>query len=87
MAKLGYRIGRQIVGSHELLSREHGSECVASLDYDIERQAVTCEFVKRGTYVYFDVEPEVYAEWNMAGSRGIYFNLYVKDRYSYDRIG
>jgi hypothetical protein len=92
MARIGYKIGRQIVGSHELLKREHGSECVASLEYipnseeDPEHGQVICEFVKRGTYAYFDFDVWTFAEWNSAGSRGIYFNLYVKGNFPYERI-
>ena len=84
--RIGYKIGKAIVGSKELLPRAHESEAIASLEYDIERQVVTCTFHQRGTYNYFDVEPQVYSEWNLAGSRGIYFNLYIRDRYEYDRI-
>ena len=84
--KIGYKIGGAKVASRELAQREHTSEAVASLEYDIERQVVTCTFHQRGTYNYFDVSPDVYAEWNNAGSRGTYFNLYIRERYEYDRL-
>ncbi len=84
--RIGYAIGKATVGSKSLAHREHESEAIASLSYDIERQVMTCTFHQRGTYDYFDVDPTVAAEWNQAGSRGIYFNLYIKDRYEYDRI-
>jgi lysyl-tRNA synthetase class 2 len=71
----------------ELKPREHGSECVDSLEYDLEHQQMTVHFNKRGSYVYFDVPPEEYAAFNTAGSRGTYFNLYIRDKYSdYERL-
>ena len=84
--KIGYRIGKQTVPSGSIKPKEWESEAIQSLTYDFERQEVTCNFHKRGSYAYFDVEPDVFMEWNNAGSRGIYFNLYIKDRYAYDRI-
>jgi hypothetical protein len=71
----------------ELAPRAWESECVASLEYDLESQKATVHFMKRGSYAYFDVPPEEYANFNNAGSRGTYFNLYVRDRYEYERIG
>ena len=84
--KLGYKIGGSRVGSNELTPRHHESDAIASLEYDIERQVVTCTFHQRGSYNYFDVGPQVFAEWNAAGSRGTYFNLYIRERYEYDRL-
>ncbi len=84
--KLGYRIGKATVGSKDLFPREHGSECVQSLEYDIERQQMTVHFNKRGSYTYFDVDPQVFAEFNLSAERGTYFNLYIRDRYEYDRL-
>jgi len=84
--KIGYRIGKSTVGSYSLTPRQHESDAIASLEYDIERQVVTCAFHQRGSYNYFDVEPQVFAEWNHAGSRGTYFNLYIRERYEYDRL-
>jgi hypothetical protein len=86
MPRIGYQIGKAAVGSSELAVREAASECVASLSYDIEREQVNCTFQKRGTYTYFNVSPDVFAEWNNASSRGTYFNLYIRGRYEYDRL-
>ena len=85
--KLGYGIGRARVGSKELEPKEWESECVESLEYDPESFQMTIHFNKRGTYVFYDVEPQVYAEFNNAGSRGTYFNLYIRNiGYQYERI-
>ncbi len=84
--KIGYKIGGSQVGSRSLVPREHESECVQSLEYDIERQQMTVHFNKRGSYTYFDVDPQVFAEFNLSAERGAYFNLYIRDRYEYDRL-
>ena len=70
----------------ELIPRQHPSECVAELEYDLESQQVICVFHKRGTYMYFDVPPDVFADWNTASSRGTYFNLYIRENYQYERV-
>ena len=89
MARLGeYFPGKYGTSSRDLEPREHGSECVQRLEYDIERQQMTIHFVKRGSYVFFDVDPAIFAEFNLAGSRGTYFNLYIRQAgYAYERIG
>ena len=86
MARIGYNPEKLRVSSRQLEPRQHESECVRSLSYDPEREQMTVEFHKRGTYTYFGVEPWAFAEFNGAGSRGTYFNLYVRDKYEYERI-
>jgi hypothetical protein len=86
MPRIGYQIGKAAVSSKELEPRSHPSECVAALSYDFEREQAICHFEKRGSYVYLGVEPDVFAEWNNASSRGTYFNLYIRGRYDYERI-
>ncbi len=84
---IGYAIGKLPVHSGELGSKAWESECVASLEYDFERQQATCHFHKRGSYTYFDFDAGTFAEWNQSSSRGTFFNLYVRDRYDYERVG
>ena len=86
VGKLGYRIGKQTVSSRQLEHRNHESICVADLTYDAERQVATCVFQERGTYDYFDMSPDVFAEWNNSGSRGTYFNLYVRQQFQFERV-
>lgn len=81
-----YKIGRQTVPSNTLNPKDHPSECVQALEYDPERQEMIVHFQARGSYAYFNVEPDVYMEFNNASMRGTYFNLYVRGRYEYDRL-
>ena len=66
------------------------SRCVKSLDYQLTDESnqgdLIIEFQKRGTYVYHDVPLDLYVDLAGAGSQGSYFNLYIRDNYSYERI-
>lgn len=84
--RIGYNPQNRIISSKEISPREWESECVADLSYDPEREEMTIVFQKRGTYAYFDVPIWVYAEFNNAGSRGTYFNSYIRGNYSYERV-
>jgi len=79
---------RHNFGSKQLLPHPQESVCIASLDYDLEHQEMTVVFVKRGTYLFHDIQPWLFAEFNNAGaSRGKYFNLYVRPScLNYERI-
>ncbi len=70
-----------------LLPHAYPSECVASLNYDGDTEELTVEFHERGTYKYFNFPFTEWILFNDAMSRGTYFNLYVRDRYSFERIG
>lgn len=74
----------------EALARFHErgySTCVASLEYDPETNELIIEFQERGTYKFYDVPPDEADGLRGATSQGTYYNLYIKGRYSYDRIG
>lgn len=62
------------------------STCVADVSYDPETFEMTVAFVKRGTYKYFEVPLDEYVDFETANSQGTYFNLYIRDRYSFERI-
>lgn len=68
----------------------NASRCVASLDYSLEDESgrgdLTINFVNRGSYIYHEVPLDVYVDLAGAGSQGQYFNLYIRDNYSYERI-
>ena len=62
------------------------SECVESLQYDFEKEILTIVFVKRGTYTYYNFPPAEFENFNLASSRGTYFNLYIRNAgYEYER--
>jgi hypothetical protein len=62
------------------------STCVADITYDPETLDMTVEFIKRGTYVYHDVPLDEFTDFQLSNSQGRYFNFYIRDRYSFERI-
>lgn len=62
------------------------STCVNSVTYNPVTREMTIQFQQRGTYKYLDVPFDEYIEFETAGSRGTYFNLYVRDNYEYERV-
>jgi lysyl-tRNA synthetase class 2 len=62
------------------------STCVADIEYNPETQDMTVTFVKRGTYVYHDVPLDTYTDFELAASQGTYFNLYIREQFSFERI-
>lgn len=62
------------------------SRCVADLDYDLEKEEMTLEFVQRGTYVYEGVSLDTFVDFAQAESQGRYFNLYIRDRFAYRKV-
>lgn len=84
--RIGYSLGKLRLSSRELEQKAWDSDCVRELEYDVERQQMTVHFMKRGSYTYFDVDPWTFGEFNNAGSRGTYFNLYIRGRFSYERV-
>lgn len=65
------------------------SRCVASLDFELSDESgrgdLLIVFQQRGSYVYHDVPVDAYIDLAGAGSQGTYFNLYIRDNYSYER--
>ena len=77
--------------SGNLLNNLSASRCVRSLDFQLTDESgrgdLTVEFMARGTYVYHEVQLDVYVDFATAGSQGQYFNLYIRDQgYDYERI-
>lgn len=62
------------------------SQCVAEVDYDLDSETLTVEFQARGTYNYHGFPLNEYVDFAQAGSRGKYFNNYIRDRYSYEKV-
>lgn len=86
--RIGYALEKGRVSSRDLATKERKSSCVADCSYDPEHQQMTIIFIERGTFVYYDIPVHLWVEFNGAGSRGTYFNLYIRDAgYDYERIG
>lgn len=84
----------------QLLNKKHPptveSRCIASFDFQqVEEGALEGDLVisfvgppsgGAGTYQYHDIPLSLYTDFAEASSQGTYFNLYIRDNYSFDRI-
>lgn len=81
---------------NQLLNRNpvvHASTCVANLDfspYSYDEGSIIgdleVQFQKRGTYKYSGVPIDEFLNFAQSSSPGRYFNYYIRDRYSYERV-
>lgn len=65
------------------------SSLLRSVGYDLASSILEIEFVdgdRPRLYQYFDIPLSVYSELMAAESKGLYFNDYIKDMYSYQEI-
>jgi hypothetical protein len=63
------------------------STAVRDIAYDAIRKELSVTFVPTGKeYVYFNVPKDVYLAFMSAGSRGRFFNFYIRDRYEFREV-
>lgn len=63
------------------------SKNIASIGYDYEMATLRIEFLKGGTYDYYQVPAELYEGIMSASSKGQYLNMYIKKAgYTYSPI-
>ncbi|AFY68553.1 hypothetical protein Pse7367_0237 [Thalassoporum mexicanum PCC 7367] len=62
------------------------SSNLASVGYAPDTQILEVEFMNGGLYQYSSVPQSVYAGLMSASSHGSYFNQYVRNVYSYQKI-
>ncbi len=57
------------------------SSNVEAIGYDSDAQELHVQFLKSGTYVYYNVEEWVFDEFMQADSKGTYLNAKIKPSY------
>lgn len=62
------------------------SSNLSGVHYDPDTQVLTVEFKNGGQYSYADVPQDEYDSLMGAGSKGSYFNNYIKDSYTARRV-
>lgn len=90
------RLNIETLASLRKVLQPRESRCVADLTFtpsemDISVGDMDVTFVGPpnggpGTWRYFDVPVDEYENFKDAASRGTYFNLYIRDQYSNERI-
>jgi len=62
------------------------SSVIAESQYDPEARALTVTFTTGRIYRYRNVPPEVVQAFNLAFSKGRFFNARIRDHYRFDEV-
>lgn len=62
------------------------SGVIHSVGYDVASSVLEVEFESGRVYEYYDVPLSIYSGLMTAGSRGAYFNDFVRDMYPYAEV-
>jgi hypothetical protein len=63
------------------------STAISRIAYETDSQTLSVWFRESGElYRYYDVPARVHAAFRKAGSKGRFFNHYIKDRYPFQRM-
>jgi lysyl-tRNA synthetase class 2 len=73
--------------SAKLYRKVSGSDAVVHIGYDPVAGTLEVGFDHGGTYEYYDVDIGTAAGFEVAGSKGEYFNQEIRGQYAYKRIG
>lgn len=60
---------------------------IRSMGYDKETQTLEVEFQSGSVYQYYGVPEHLAAELEHAGSKGQFFQTYIRNQYPYSRVG
>lgn len=62
------------------------SSNVEAIGYDSGTQELHVQFLRSGTYVYYNVEEWVFEEFMQADSKGTYLNNNIKPSHEYAKL-
>jgi hypothetical protein len=62
------------------------SSVIARMSYDADNSVLKIIFVSGKVYNYKEVPKQIYEDMKSSGSKGIYFNKYIKDHYPFEEI-
>ncbi|WP_442587287.1 KTSC domain-containing protein [Pedobacter sp. AW31-3R] len=62
------------------------STVIKQLSYDPETRRLKITFLSGRVYSYKEVPPEIHTAFSISGSKGRYFNAYIKNRYAFDAL-
>jgi hypothetical protein len=62
------------------------STVIRHFSYDEPQRRLRVTFTSGDVYDYFDVPPDLPADWRAAFSKGIFFAERVRDRYDYKLV-
>lgn len=59
---------------------------IASIGYDNSTETLEVEFLSGTIYQYYNVPNNMYEQLMQEGSKGRFFNTYIKNAYPYSRV-
>jgi hypothetical protein len=62
------------------------SSVIKTFDYDPDSATLCITFVSGLKYKYAKVPPEIYTMLKAAGSKGRYFNHYIRNKFKYRKV-
>ena len=69
------------------VERKHvASSNIASIGYDEKTETLEVEFLNGSIYQYYNVPLSIHQQIMQEGSKGMFFNQYVKNAYPYSRV-
>ena len=74
------------VSSCLFIKKTMPSTVIRHFSYDPSASTLTITFLSGNVYRYQEVPPEVYQSLRIAGSKGRYFNFYIKDKYRFVHV-
>ena len=77
---------KQINKSKNMNRQSVSSSNIASIGYENQSQTLEIEFLKGGTYQYFDVPENIHSDLMIADSHGQYFAQNIKGVYRFSKI-
>ncbi len=62
------------------------SSVVTAINYDADTSTLRICYISGAVYDYKDVPRNVYTAMRSSGSKGVFLNRKIKNKYTYDRI-
>jgi lysyl-tRNA synthetase class 2 len=62
------------------------SSAIRDIRYNAEREQMQVTFVSGRVYVYLNVPESVHIAFTTSGSKGTFFNRFVRDRFRYREL-
>jgi hypothetical protein len=62
------------------------STVIAAIAYDNERRILRVTFVSGLVYEYMEVPEEVYTAFRSSGTKGIFLNREIRNKYTYKKV-
>jgi len=62
------------------------STVIAAFNYYADTQTLRIRFVSGIVYDYKNVPEKVYTAMKASFSKGVYFNLHIKNKYSFEKV-